>query len=382
VSDPTPPDEFLSRDPLILDRYVAGESDSAERALVERWLASDPSRAEFVALLRRAHEEGAVSGGSKSAAKRWARLADAMRASDEAPRSARVVPLPRVGSAQHVSPYWRDRVGVAAAAAIVVAFGAFGVWGITRVVRAPAFREFASAAGSRATVTLRDGTTLVLGPATHVRVPSDFGGTSRALELDGEAQFTVVHDAAHPFAVHTARAVVRDVGTTFVVRAYTGDAVERVAVQEGKVDLSACHSAVGICTTSAHATPLTTGDVATIGDTVSVKHVTNMAVWTAWVQGGLVFEDAPLGEVVQDIGRAFGVQITVADSALFARHVTAKLTGQPLDLALDAVTQAVGARYERTESGIVIRIGLAGTRSRGAPERQPLTTVRATDPSK
>ena len=56
-----------------------------------------------------------------------------------------------------------------------------------------------------------------------------------------------------------------------------------------------------------------------------------------------MFEDTPLSDAVRDIGRAFGVEIAVADSALSRKLVTAAFSNQPLDLVLEEVTRAVGA---------------------------------------
>src|SRR5206468_9531820 len=68
------------------------------------------------------------------------------------------------------------------------------------------------------------------------RFPAQFGQV-RDVYLDGEAFFEVAHDARRPFAVHTARAVARDLGTRFNVRAYRDAADVVVAVAEGAVAL-------------------------------------------------------------------------------------------------------------------------------------------------
>ena len=65
------------------------------------------------------------------------------------------------------------------------------------------------------------------------------GGGTREVELEGEAYFAVVHDAARPFAVRAHGAVATDVGTAFDVRAYPEDAGARIAVTEGAVAVTA-----------------------------------------------------------------------------------------------------------------------------------------------
>jgi hypothetical protein len=80
---------------------------------------------------------------------------------------------------------------------------------------------------------------------------------------------------------------------------------------------------------------------------------------------------------MRDVGRTFGVEITVADSALWGRPITAAFSDQPLDVVLDVVTRTVGARYERTPRGIVIRSGPAGGRGTWKAARPLLTTSQA-----
>ena len=70
----------------------------------------------------------------------------------------------------------------------------------------------------------------------------------RELQLDGQAYFTVVHDARRSFVMHAAGSRVTDIGTAFVVRAYGEDAEVKVVVAEGSVTFG--HDAGGTSTAS------------------------------------------------------------------------------------------------------------------------------------
>jgi ferric-dicitrate binding protein FerR (iron transport regulator) len=228
---------------------------------------------------------------------------------------------------------------------LVVVGASVAAWRSGWFAPAQPFRELASARGSRTTITLRDGSRLVLGPATRVRVPGDFGVSTRTVELDGEALFAVVHDARRPFAVRTARTVVRDVGTTFAVTAYADDACERVAVVEGEVALQ------GV---ALHANDMATVDSA---GRLAVRRAVDVTAYTGWTQGGLVFKDTPLGEAMRDLARTFDLDVTIADSELAVKLVTGSFRDQPADEVLSAITHVVGAHYERTGRTVVIRRG-------------------------
>ena len=60
------------------------------------------------------------------------------------------------------------------------------------------------------------------------------GEHDRTVELEGEAEFDVVHDPMRPFRVQAGRALVVDIGTRFDVRLYATDRSARVAVAEGR----------------------------------------------------------------------------------------------------------------------------------------------------
>jgi transmembrane sensor len=202
-------------------------------------------------------------------------------------------------------------------------------------------REFTSAIGSRTTVVLRDGTHLVLGPASRLVVPADFDDGRRVVDLDGEAIFTVVHDPARPFVVRAGGAQLQDVGTQFDVRAYSDDRAVQVAVADGQVDV------VG----RSQAQPLRAGDVATIADTVvAVAHGVDIAALTAWTRGELVFRDTPLRQVMADVGRWYGLEVRLADPAQGERHrMTARFSNASAAEALRSIAAVAGMTYTLSE---------------------------------
>jgi transmembrane sensor len=281
---------------------------------------------------------------------------------------------------------------VALAAAIVVALGV----GLTvrslshHTAPTSAGREYATAAGQRLAVTLVDGTQFTLAPASTVRVRAGYGrgSGSRQVELEGEAYFAVVHDAAHPFAVRAHGAVARDVGTAFDVRAYPENVGARIAVAEGAVAVTVAGGCPlagrrsrpapvagegGPCSADARA-----GDVATVASgAVAVEHGADIAALTAWTQGRLVFRKTPLADVARELSRAFDLTITVGDSALGSQRITASFDDQSADQVLEDLAAIVGGQFERAGRAVVIR-----RRGSGAPRHDgspmiPLTTVHA-----
>ncbi len=151
------------------------------------------------------------------------------------------------------------------------------------------------------------------------------------LDLDGEGLFSVRHDAGHPFAIRTARTVVHDVGTTFDVLAYASDSIERVAVIEGQVS-------IGGASLASH-------DVGTIDVTghITLHYNADVTRLLLWSDGGLVFADTPLSDVMRALRRNYEVHVTLRDSALGAQRVTATfVAGTPVDAVLHDITAIIG----------------------------------------
>ena len=225
-----------------------------------------------------------------------------------------------------------------AAAIVAAVIGAGAAWWVGHDTRAVAqarpIREYTTPRGRRAVLRLLDGTEITLNADSKLRAPVPFAARQRDVYLEGEAYFSVVHDAARPFVVHTAGGAIQDIGTRFGVHAYGDAERERVAVVEGAVALA------GI--------PLRAGQVATLSRTGTIRVLPNARVADelAWTRGRLVFTNVPLEEAAERLGRWYDLDVRVADPALARRPVTGSYGDEPVAQVLTLITAAVGARYE------------------------------------
>jgi ferric-dicitrate binding protein FerR (iron transport regulator) len=181
---------------------------------------------------------------------------------------------------------------------------------------------------------------------TRLRVPREFGVRDRVVELDGEAYFVVRHDPHRPFLVRTRRGVTEDLGTSFDVRAYPGDNYLQVVVAAGRVALRARDSVLSLRSRErgvldAHGVLRATSGVS-LGD------------YLAWTRGTLVFHDAPLGEVVAQLGRWYAVDIDVSGAVAAGGRLTISFATRSVDEALATLAQVVDARW--TRSGRMVRL--------------------------
>ena len=309
-----------------LARFLDGELPPAEAEAVRAWIAADPAREALVRLMDAGAAEPDASGAPVDIEAALGRVHARM---DE----PTVLPFrrPAQRTERHRAPGWR----IAAAAAALLAVGGT-LWQTSRGPAVDA-RSYATAAGQRDSITLSDGTRVLLGPSSRVDVAAGYGRDTRDVSLTGEAYFEVVHNGAHPFTVHAGEATVRDVGTRFVVRHDAGSAVE-VAVTEGVVDVSAGAARVR----------LARGDRGALdaAGRLSAARAAVADADVAWTRGRLVFADAPLARVRADLRRWYGLEIAL-DPALEARHVTASFEGDTPAHVLEVLGLALGADVAR-----------------------------------
>jgi ferric-dicitrate binding protein FerR (iron transport regulator) len=350
-----------------------GERDESEFDLLDRFLSGQGTPEELAALARRIESDGALRDALEAlkiasrrpvAPQSWdaqAALERLQRELQPTPgRQVYLFPHGRGGLGRTNSRSWRHAgPRIAAAAAIVLAAaGGAALW--LRHVEPPARvasaverpREISTTRQERATLDLADGSRVVLGPESRLVIPATFNRESAAyardVELEGDAVFAVAHDARRPFRVRVMGAVVTDFGTRFELRAYANDSAVSVAVSEGSV-------VVAHATSDPRAPAVTdslvlaAGDLGVIGKDgrLSVTRKARLTPYFTWVEGDLVFERAPLPEVVRAIGRWYDLDVRVPDERLATRLVNAQFSTQSPSAMLDALATAVGARVER-----------------------------------
>jgi transmembrane sensor len=319
----------------LLFRYCGGECTPEERTRFEAWLAADAShRAFFDAVARGAARSLHTSASDAEAAHDPPSLRLPKRKASVRSRAARY----RYGFVLTAS-------GALAAGLLIVA-GRSGLLG--RLSRAGArsvpMRTLSARPGERAELRLADGTRITLAPASTIRYAVGEGFRLRDVTLRGEALFVVAHDGARALVVRANGAVIRDLGTTFDVRAYPGEKGAQVIVSEGRVALGAAAGSIG---RQADRT-LGAGELGRIDDrgVIAVDRV-DPGRYTAWVRGQLVFDRATLGEVAAQVSRWYGTPVVLRDSSLASLDFTGTFDdGERLRDVLAVVAAAVHVRVE------------------------------------
>jgi ferric-dicitrate binding protein FerR (iron transport regulator) len=87
---------------------------------------------------------------------------------------------------------------------------------------------------------------------------------------------------------------------------------------------------------------------------ITSRHEGAAGEYLAWMRDSLVFRDASLREVSEELRRWYGVVLRVNDSSLSDRHLTMTFAGDPLDRVMRVIGLGLGADIERHGDTVVV----------------------------
>lgn len=246
--------------------------------------------------------------------------------------AADLLPAPRLKALCETPPARRQRRPLlryaVAASVVAVALGLGLFSGLNHPQGYSA--EFVTALGERKHVALPDGSMIDLNSRSRLQVR--FEKDRRLIELtEGEAMFSVEHDTSRPFVVEAGSGKVTVTGTRFDVRRDVTQT--RVAVEQGTVKVQGRDSA------DADFISLTAGLGTRIDaqGKVAPAYAVNPAELTAWRSGKLVFNNASLGEVAEQVSRYRDKPLTVANPAVANLRLTSVFKSDNTDALLKAL---------------------------------------------
>ena len=342
-----------------LARHMVGEASPEESARIDDMLAGNPADQQLLDIV------DGITSEIRSGIPAGLDIEAALAKVKAHPEFSGILPLQPDRRAQPATARrsrWRIPMPALAAAALLAVGVASWMAYANRPREQAAIaspRMLATGVGVRDSMVLSDGTRVVIGPLSAVKVAADYGSFSRDVSVRGDAWFEVAHNASKPFTVHAGTAAITDVGTRFAVRSDDPAGVS-VSVLEGAVSLRQVNS------------PPQQGVILKAGDNGLLKTsgqvVPRRGAATAddfaWLHGKLVFREAPIGEVVSSMHKWYGIELKVADQSLVNRHLTATFAGESADRALEVIRLALGADIERHGDTAVTRSTKGSMRAR------------------
>ncbi|MCK9305513.1 MAG: FecR family protein [Bacteroidales bacterium] len=167
--------------------------------------------------------------------------------------------------------------------------------------------------GSTHTITLDDGTTVVLYPESELQFPSYFSSSDRSVKLTGEGFFEVQKDPSRPFNVTAGETTVTVLGTSFNIRAYSGESTVETALVSGKVRMNQ--------------TELYPNQLAILNKSdnkISIEEV-EASAYRERAYGMFIFENRSIDDIMREFGMWFGFSYTFQDNSMKDKKFRFKL---------------------------------------------------------
>lgn len=161
-------------------------------------------------------------------------------------------------------------------------------------------------------IMLSDSTRVWINSASRLRYPSFFEGKRREVELEGEAYFEVSKDPSRPFVVKMNGISVEVLGTSFNVTSRGESSEILTTLVEGKVKVL-------------HAASKGAGEIVLLPGmqavyhretgNMEIKHDVNTDLYTAWMRGFFMYENARLEDIMRDMCRWYNAEVVFGDNA-------------------------------------------------------------------
>lgn len=198
--------------------------------------------------------------------------------------------------------------------------------------------------GLTCAIKLPDGTLVHINSDSRLKLPKGFPKQFRDVYLDGEAYFDVMPDSKRPFTVHTDKADVIALGTSFNVTTY--DNSLSASLMKGLV----------IVANKKEMQQLSPGETAVLGpgeETLLVERRQNFNA-PEWTAGKYRFSNKKLEDVCRALERLYGIDIQLDNNEIKAYHYTGAIDrNQPILYFLDQLEAIGDLKHYYDEKGML-----------------------------
>ena len=331
----------------LISRYFYGETTHEETCELEAWVKADPANAIMFSEYQKTWKaiENTKIDSSVDIGIEWNNLRSRLSLATSRPErnySIGKTPESETRNLRSGILLWSFRI---AAISLLLVIPSFFLY---RFFSSPVEKQLTASAGMTE-VTLPDGTTVTLNSGATLSYPSRFEGSFRRVTLQGEAWFEVSHDQSKPFIIAAENVRIRVVGTSFSVNTRTNRDTKEIILASGTVR-------VYYENMPGKTAMLLPGDKAELisGGYTIIKSTNEDVNFLAWKTKHLVFNNAPLGEVVALLTKVYHTDVRLSGDRLSDCRITATFDKQSLESVLNVLKATLDLQIRSTGEGIEV----------------------------
>ena len=205
--------------------------------------------------------------------------------------------------------------------------------------------EVSTPAGTTTSITLSDGTQVLLSANSRLEYAKHFSAGKREVTLTGEARFNVAKDAGRPFIVHTEQIQTQVLGTVFDVKAYP-QTLPDVTLYEGKVEVSLNGTAPRL---------MQPGEQAFLNKEGKLQLEKASEETSKWAEGEFAFDNRELMAVMQEIGSWYNISVVFHSRPLLEERIYFRMSRKASTNEVLAVLNDMGiAKFEIENEKITV----------------------------
>jgi ferric-dicitrate binding protein FerR (iron transport regulator) len=238
-----------------------------------------------------------------------------------------------------------------AAAAVIVLGLTAAFFTLRNTQYNPLLQSYSTDFGQTEEITLPDGSSVVLGANSYLHFHDNWTDQKpRLVMLEGEAYFSVVRQENHQkFVVQSKDVSIEVLGTKFNVNNRRDE--NRILLEEGSIRLTI----PPLTTQSSEASiEMKPGEAVAIADQQITKKVVDPHSYTSWTKGVLIFEKAPLREVIQVIEDHYGYTVVAKNINPNELILTAELRTVEIDMILHYLSEVFQLTVEKDHDTITL----------------------------
>ena len=335
----------------LLGRYLSGECSEDENNEAKKWIAAHPDNVQFLKLMETVWQSQEEQGKSSDVEQLWNNVAEKTGISSKIEESTGST-LKSIIWPRPLQPKVWQILRYAAVLAILITLPYVIYQSFLDVdwfESSPELVTLTVTKGDRQEVILSDGSRIMLDAGSQFKYPEEFTGNTRDVYLNGEGYFEVQANPEKPFIVHAGDAVIKVLGTKFNVRAWQKYKNVMVAVAKGKVSLNSKQG------TAQDAVILTAGFSSILREhgLPSQSKQIDIDKYLGWMHNEVIFEDAPLEEILFQLQRWYNLHFELSDSSLASEHLTVHIQSTSVKDIVDLIATLTDLEY--TFAGDTVR---------------------------
>lgn len=168
-------------------------------------------------------------------------------------------------------------------------------------------------------LSLSDSTEVWLNANSVIEIPDKFSNDKREITLNGEAFFSSRSSSSAPLIIHCGRITITAHSSAFNIKAYPKDKQLSVSSVSGKIRVTRGSDLLGVLA-GGQSLKVNKDD-----DNISRKAVSSENV-ASWREGNMKYEEEFLIDIIADIERVYGINVTLSDAAFERMRVTFSFT--------------------------------------------------------